>query len=188
MGTRLFAAIVPPEDAVEHLDAFLEPRRAAADFRWTIAEHLHVTLAFMPSVSDHLVDEYADRLADGLARTPVPVLQLGGPVAFPDAHRTRVLAASVLPHALLATLNGAVALTLEIEIAEALVLFSVAACTVDAVPTCTWPKSSDVGMVYTALAPVPVPLSATVNGPFERFAFTASVPVRVPFAPGVKLT
>lgn len=97
MGTRLFAAVVPPEDAVEHLEAFLEPRRDAAEFRWTLTEQLHVTLAFMPSVEDHLVDEYADRLADGLARTPVPVVQLGGPVAFPDAHRTRVLATGVLP-------------------------------------------------------------------------------------------
>lgn len=97
MGTRLFAAIVPPEDAIEHLDGFLDPRREAADFRWVLADQLHVTLAFMPSVEDHRVDEYVDRLADGLARTPVPVLQLGGPVTFPDAHRTRVLAAGVLP-------------------------------------------------------------------------------------------
>ncbi|HWJ81658.1 MAG TPA: RNA 2',3'-cyclic phosphodiesterase [Nocardioides sp.] len=98
MGTRLFAAIVPPEDALEHLEDFLEPRREAApDFRWTLADQLHVTLAFMASVEDHLVDEYVDRLTDGLARTPVPVVQLGGPVAFPDAHRTRVLATGVLP-------------------------------------------------------------------------------------------
>ena len=101
MGTRLFAAIVPPADVVEHLDDFLEPRRASGsqkcDLRWTSADQFHITLAFMPDVPDHLVDEYADRLADGLARTPVPVVRLGGPVAFPNAAETRALAVGVLP-------------------------------------------------------------------------------------------
>jgi 2'-5' RNA ligase len=100
MGTRLFAAIVPPADAVEHLDDFLEPRRTsteASGFRWTSADQLHVTLAFMADVPDHLIDEYGDRLADGLARTPVPVVRLGGPVAFPGVAETRVLAVGVLP-------------------------------------------------------------------------------------------
>jgi len=96
MGTRLFAAVVPPEYAVEHLEEFLEPRRASApDFRWTLAEQFHVTLAFMPSVREDLVDEYVDRFAEGLARTPVPVLRLAGPVAFPDVARTRALATGV---------------------------------------------------------------------------------------------
>jgi 2'-5' RNA ligase len=101
MGVRLFAAIVPPADAVEHLDAFLEPRRDSASrgsgIRWTLAEQFHVTLAFLPSVPDHLVDEYGDRLADGLARIPVPVVSLAGPVAFPDAAGTRALAVGVMP-------------------------------------------------------------------------------------------
>ena len=55
---RLFAAIVPPPDAVEHLDEFLEPRRESGsqklDMRWTSAEQFHITLAFMASVPDHL--------------------------------------------------------------------------------------------------------------------------------------
>ena len=67
------------------------------EFRWTLAEQFHVTLAFMPDVPDHLVDEYGDRLADGLARTPVPVLRLAGPVAFPNAAETRALAVGVMP-------------------------------------------------------------------------------------------
>jgi 2'-5' RNA ligase len=101
MGVRLFAAIVPPADAVEHLDEFLQPRRDAAGpesgLRWTLAEQFHVTLAFLPSVPEDLVDEYADRLGDGLARTPVPVLRLAGPVAFPNAAETRALAVGVMP-------------------------------------------------------------------------------------------
>lgn len=95
--TRLFAAIVPPADAVEHLDSFLDPRREAGEFRWTLAEQFHITLAFMASVEEHLVDEYVDRLADGLARTPVPVVRLAGPVAFPNAAGTRALGVGVVP-------------------------------------------------------------------------------------------
>lgn len=95
---RLFAAVVPPEDAIEHLDAFLEPRRSAADdLRWTRPEHMHVTLAFMAEVAEDRADDYVDRLADGLAGTPVPDLRLAGPVAFPDVGAARVLALGVSP-------------------------------------------------------------------------------------------
>lgn len=101
MGVRLFAAVVPPADAVDHIDAFLEPRRASAGqdsgLRWTRAEQFHITLAFMPDVQDQLVDEYVDRLAGALARIPVPVLRLAGPVAFPNAAQTRALAVGVVP-------------------------------------------------------------------------------------------
>ena len=98
MTIRLFAAIVPPEDAVEHLDAFLEPRRDAADFRWTLAEQFHITLAFMAAVPDERrVDDFIDRYAEGLERTPIPDLKLAGPIAFPDAAATRALAVGVHP-------------------------------------------------------------------------------------------
>ncbi len=97
MSVRLFAAVVPPEDVVEHLEEFLAPRREAADFRWTLAGQFHVTLAFMASVDEWRVDDYVDRFADGIARTPVPVLRLAGPVTFPNASETRVLGVGVVP-------------------------------------------------------------------------------------------
>ncbi|MEQ6902292.1 RNA 2',3'-cyclic phosphodiesterase [Nocardioides sp. YIM 152588] len=97
MGTRLFAAVIPSEEAVEHLEAFLEPRRAAADFRWSIPAQFHITLAFLPDVDDQLIDDYVDRLAEGLERTPIPDLRLKGPVVFPDAATTRVLAVGIDP-------------------------------------------------------------------------------------------
>jgi RNA 2',3'-cyclic 3'-phosphodiesterase len=92
---RLFVAVVPPEEAVEHLDAFLEPRRAAAEFRWTRPEHFHVTLAFMPAADDFRVEEYVDRLATSLDGLPQPEIRLAGAVTFPDPSRARVLATSV---------------------------------------------------------------------------------------------
>ena len=45
---RLFAAVVPPPEAIEDLAAFLEPREEAGpDLRWTTPEQWHLTLAFM---------------------------------------------------------------------------------------------------------------------------------------------
>ncbi|MFC7504878.1 2'-5' RNA ligase family protein, partial [Nocardioides sp. GCM10030258] len=63
---RLFTAVVPSQEAIEHLDAFLDPRRDAAGFRWTRPEQFHITLAFMADASAHRVEEYVDRLATSL--------------------------------------------------------------------------------------------------------------------------
>lgn len=97
MGARVFAAIVPPDDVIEHLDAFLEPRREAEPgFRWTPSYDFHITLAFMESAEERRVDDYVDRLADGLQGTPVPEIALAGPVTFPDTGSARVLATGVV--------------------------------------------------------------------------------------------
>lgn len=92
---RVFAAVVPPQEAVDHLDAFLEPRRAAADFRWTRPEHLHVTLAFMASVAERRIDDYVDRVAESLDDLAPAALALAGSVVFPNVTEGRVLAAGV---------------------------------------------------------------------------------------------
>ncbi|MCX6398340.1 MAG: RNA 2',3'-cyclic phosphodiesterase [Propionibacteriales bacterium] len=93
---RLFAAVVPPLDVAEHLDAFLDPRREAADFRWTRVEHFHVTLAFMGDVPAHRIEEYADRLSDSLEGLPATPIRLAGAVVFPNVAEGRVLATGVL--------------------------------------------------------------------------------------------
>ncbi|GAB2972772.1 RNA 2',3'-cyclic phosphodiesterase [Nocardioides montaniterrae] len=96
MGARIFAAIVPPDDVIEHLDDFLEVRREAEPaYRWTPAGQLHLTLAFMESVEERRIDDYVDRLADGVARTPVPEIALAGPVTFPNPAQARVLGVGV---------------------------------------------------------------------------------------------
>jgi len=94
---RLFAALVPPPDAVEHLDDFLAPRREAADFRWAVPDQLHATLAFMADAEEWRVEEYAERLAESLHRVPVVPVRLAGPVAFPNAATARVLAVGLVP-------------------------------------------------------------------------------------------
>jgi len=92
---RMFVAVVPPEYVLEHLDEFLEPRREAGAFQWTLPEQLHVTLAFLGSVADRHLDDLGDALERAATRrTPFDArLTAGG--AFPDAARARVLYAGL---------------------------------------------------------------------------------------------
>ena len=88
---RMFVALVPPETAVEDLDAFLAVRRDAAPFRWTLPEHLHVTLAFLADVADRRLDELGERLGRAAARRSRFSTRIAGGGAFPNAARARVL-------------------------------------------------------------------------------------------------
>ena len=93
MGTsaRMFAALVPPPEAVEHLDAFLEVRRSAAAFRWSTVEQLHVTLAFFASVEERRLDDLTARLTRAAARRTAFETAVAGGGAFPNPARARVL-------------------------------------------------------------------------------------------------
>jgi 2'-5' RNA ligase len=91
----MFAAIVPPEEVVEDLDAFLEPRREHGFFRWSPPEQLHVTLAFLASVSDHAVEDLEEGLARAAARRPAFPVRIAGGGAFPDPAHARVLYAGL---------------------------------------------------------------------------------------------
>ena len=91
MRMRLFAAIVPPDEVLEDLEEFLAPRREAAEFRWTVPEQWHLTLAFMPAVADRRLDDLVERLTRaGRRRTPFG-LRVAGGGAFPNPGRARVL-------------------------------------------------------------------------------------------------
>jgi len=88
---RAFAAVVPPPRVVEHLDAFLEVRRAAAPYRWAGAGQLHVTLAFLADVPDRKLDDLVERLGRAAARRTAFTAAIAGGGAFPHAGRARVL-------------------------------------------------------------------------------------------------
>lgn len=93
---RLFAALIPPAAAVEHLDAFLEPRRDAdPDLRWAGPEQWHLTLAFAPDVPEYLLDDVTQRLASAAQRRRLGPLAVAGGGAFPDPDRARVLWAAL---------------------------------------------------------------------------------------------
>ncbi|NYG54385.1 RNA 2',3'-cyclic phosphodiesterase [Nocardioides perillae] len=90
---RVFVALRPPEEAVEHLADFLEPRREAAPpgLRWSLVEQLHVTLAFAAELEERRLDDLLEGVAAAAARRrPVPTRVAGGG-AFPDVGRAKVL-------------------------------------------------------------------------------------------------
>lgn len=90
-GTRMFVALVPPEDAIADLAEFLEPRRATGDLRWTGPEQVHVTLAFLAEVEERRVDDLVERLGRAAARRTSFATAIAGGGAFPHAARARVV-------------------------------------------------------------------------------------------------
>src|SRR3954454_4947218 len=88
---RMFAAVVPPAEVVEDLDAFLDVRRAAGAFRWVTTEQLHVTVAFLADVPDRRFDDLVERLTRAARRRTAFATAVTGGGAFPNAARARVL-------------------------------------------------------------------------------------------------
>jgi RNA 2',3'-cyclic 3'-phosphodiesterase len=92
---RLFVAVVPPSEVIEHLDAFLDVRREAGEFRWTVTDQWHLTLAFMPSVAERHLDDLETRLERaGHKRQPFELAVKGGG-AFPNPAHAKVLYADL---------------------------------------------------------------------------------------------
>ena len=91
-GMRMFVALVPPPEAVEHLDEFLEPRRAAGDVPLgaarAVARH-----AGLPRrrCADRQLDDLVERLGRAAARRTPFATRIAGGGAFPNAGRARVL-------------------------------------------------------------------------------------------------
>lgn len=91
----MFAAVVPPDDVVEDLEEFLEPRRGSADFRWTAPESWHVTLAFVSDLPERRLEDLQERL-DRAARRRTPfALRFEGGGAFPDVSQAKLVYAHV---------------------------------------------------------------------------------------------
>jgi 2'-5' RNA ligase len=89
--SRMFVAVVPPPEAVAHLDDFLAVRRDAAAFRWSDPEQWHLTLAFSADVPDRSLDDLDERLARLAGRRTSLALRVAGGGAFPHPDRARVL-------------------------------------------------------------------------------------------------
>lgn len=88
----MFVAVRPPESVVETLGALLESRRDAdPEVRWIRVEQAHLTLAFLPDVSDDRVERLTAALTGVAGRTEGFALQLDGAGAFPDVTRGREL-------------------------------------------------------------------------------------------------
>jgi 2'-5' RNA ligase len=87
----MFAALVPPSDALEHLHEFLDVRREAADFRWVQPDQVHVTLAFLESVPERTLDDLVERLGRAASRRTTFDTAITGGGAFPNVGRAKVL-------------------------------------------------------------------------------------------------
>lgn len=115
---RLFVAVLPPEEVLEDLDAFLDVRREHAPFRWS--RHLHVTLAFMADADPWRVEDLLARLsAVGERHAPFEAAIAGGG-AFPDVARAKVLwaglsSAGPVEQLAVGARNAAVASGIEID-------------------------------------------------------------------------
>lgn len=93
---RLFVAVVPPDDVVEHLAEHLEPRvEAGPDLRWADRDQWHVTLAFLGAVTDRRLDEVTEAIAASAGRRQPQLLRVAGAGAFPNPYAARVLWAGV---------------------------------------------------------------------------------------------
>jgi 2'-5' RNA ligase len=93
---RLFVAVEPPEDAVEHLDEFLTSRRAAGpELRWSSPAQWHLTLAFMGAAPDRVEEDVVAGVGAAAARSAPIELSLNGGGCFPDVTRAKVLWAGV---------------------------------------------------------------------------------------------
>jgi len=91
MTGRMFVAVVPPPQAVEHLDEFLDVRRDAGELRWVVAEQFHLTLSFLADVPDRKRDDLVERLERAATRRTAFGTRLLGGGAFPNAARARVI-------------------------------------------------------------------------------------------------
>jgi 2'-5' RNA ligase len=106
---RLFVALSPPVEVVEDLDAFLDVRRdAGGGPRWSSPAQWHVTLAFMGSAPEHVVEPLVEGVGAAVARTAPVELALAGGGCFPDVARARVLFAGVRGGAVLEPLSRSV--------------------------------------------------------------------------------
>lgn len=93
---RLFVAALLSPEAVEDLDAFIDPRRSAPGApRWADPYQWHLTLSFMGSVPAGRVDGLVERLSTRSPRWSSLTLQVSGGGAFPHVGAAKVLYAGL---------------------------------------------------------------------------------------------
>jgi 2'-5' RNA ligase len=81
---RLFAALVPPAEVLDELEAFTGPlRKEWPELRWAGRDLWHVTVAFYGELDERAYDRLLPRLQRSAARIPVLNLSFAGAGAFP---------------------------------------------------------------------------------------------------------
>ncbi|SDL36769.1 RNA 2',3'-cyclic phosphodiesterase [Tessaracoccus oleiagri] len=94
MGDRMFAAVLPPQEMVEELDALLAPRRDSDPrLRWTRPDGWHLTTAFMADVPD--VERLEETLAEAAATVSPFRIRVASGRVFPHPVAARILSLGV---------------------------------------------------------------------------------------------
>jgi 2'-5' RNA ligase len=89
---RMFVAVQPPQEVLEDLAEFVEPRRERdSPLRWSSDEQWHLTLAFLPAVTERHYDELVERLSETAGRREPFELRLQGAGCFPNPAVAKVL-------------------------------------------------------------------------------------------------
>lgn len=81
MDVRLFVALVPPAEAIDHLSEAVTPLRDDA-LRWTTVADWHLTLAFYGELDEARLPDLRNRLTRAAARHDPVALALGGAGRF----------------------------------------------------------------------------------------------------------
>ena len=94
---RLFVAIIPPGEVLDHLGAAVAGVQALADdaMTWTTQEQWHLTLTFLGEVDDVRRDRVQARLARAASRSPPLHLAIARAGVFGSRQRPQVLWAGV---------------------------------------------------------------------------------------------
>lgn len=87
----MFVALMPPPEAADDLDAFLDVRRDTGDLRWSAPDQVHLTLAFCADVPERAYDDLVERLERAAAKRTAFECRIAGGGAFPDAARAKVV-------------------------------------------------------------------------------------------------
>lgn len=92
MGSRMFAAVVPPREVIEELDAYTDPRRQSdSRLHWASSRQWHLTTLFIDPLPDRSLEPLLESLAEIAARQDAFRVRLAGGGCFPDPTALRVL-------------------------------------------------------------------------------------------------
>lgn len=96
---RLFVAVIPPDDVLDHLAAAIDraagPRDDHGDLRWARTDQWHLTLVFLGQVDDGTMPDLTHRLARAARRHRPVELHVAGTGVFGSRARARVLWAGI---------------------------------------------------------------------------------------------
>jgi 2'-5' RNA ligase len=89
---RIFVAVIPPAAVQAAAFSVIETLRRTGDgVSWVKLENLHYTMRFLGEIGEDGLGRVTEAATAAAAATPAFDAELGGPGAFPNARRARVI-------------------------------------------------------------------------------------------------